>query len=169
METTATTATPATTATTATMETLFMAPRRPPYPRPPDDHAPITAPEVTLRQRLTNVVGTLKGPLWMPLINKGFNKAWIRIIGDELGPQDQIVYDVEFYPKGRPLGEVCLARLTNEDEANNLCTRLNLKDPTLRELAWLYIQDRDRVTHDDVDYYQMEGRFHVTKKLVGQK
>jgi hypothetical protein len=166
METT--TATTATTTTTTT-DVMSLAPRRHPYPRPPEDHAPITAPEQTLRQRLTNVVGTMKGPLWMPLINKGCEKAWLRIIGDELGPQDQIVYDVDFYPKGRPFGEVCLARLTNEDEANNLCTRLNLKDPSLRELAWLYIQDRDGVTHDDVDYYQMEGRFWVTKRLVGMK
>lgn len=141
--------------------------RRNPYPEPPANHEPITAMEQNLRQRLSGAVGVLKGPLWVPLIERGLNKTWIRMCG-EPGPGDRIVYDIEFFKKANNEA-VCVARLSDETEAENLCQRLNQKDPTVRELGWVYVKDKDSITHQEVDYYQMEGRFWVVKKLVGPK
>lgn len=140
----------------------------PAYPTPPEGQEHFTDPELTVKEQCADILKEIRGPFWVPRIERGLQKAWMLMCGQP-GPQDQDVYDIEFYQKDDSTGSTCFARLSDKSEAEALCKRLNTKDPALRKLSWLRITETHPITGQVYDHYAIDGRFYVIPKRVGPK
>ncbi len=155
-------------------------------PRYLPEHPPVESLTLSVSDRLRAAIATLKGPLWIPLIDRTTQKVFDRLLNGP-GPYDlptRRVFDVCFYEKGGSLldGGNMIVRLADEASANALCQRLNQFDPEVRELTWLnteatfYVPDTSRpdaFSSEVKDCYDLakagKGRFWVVPTIVGPK
>src|SRR5579883_1610402 len=128
------------------------------------EHEKVAPMELTITQKLKDALATMKGPLWVPLLNRGAEKLFAYVIwgSEPIVAPDKRVYDIEFYRKGEGLfeGSDFIVRLLDRDSAYALTERLNNRDPALEELTWFhkFLQDVDYRTKVKINYYEMAGR-----------
>lgn len=89
-----------------------------------------------LAKAAANVATWVKGPFYLPqAVNLG-----VKIVSS-LGEDTKKTYAVAWYPKEDQFSAFIVCEFEDEQEANNLCSRLRLKDLDLLSLDYLCLAD----------------------------
>lgn len=145
------------------------------YPSPPAEHEPITAMDLTFKQKLADKASKyIQGPYWAPTLEQKCESLWESLGGR--GPLDQIVYDVCFFKKSDSITDTatCVTRFVEAEkgQADALCERLNHHDDSVRNIPWVRVTGSNRQmdgSEEPYDLYEQTGRFEVIKRMVGPK